>query len=177
MAQGVRGVVLGSALAAHEHLVPLVAKGLAAVSLDRACADDSLLRDFVSLDNHLAAAMAIAHLVALGHRHIAFVSAPVPSMNRLTRQERAQAACDRSGATLHVDTGTSDGDYTESEMAEMGRKAAPKVLKDPHPECTSIVGVNDMVAIGLLAGIRQAGIGIPREVSVVGFDGVFLANT
>lgn len=176
MAQGVRGVILGSALAAHEHLVPLVAQGLAAVSLDRASADDGLLRDFVSVDNHLAAAMAIDHLVALGHRHIAFVSAPVPSMNRLARLEGAQAACDRAGATLHVYTGTSDGDYSESEMAELGRNASSKLLNDLHPQCTALVGVNDMVAIGLLAGIRQAGISVPEAVSVVGIDGIFLGE-
>lgn len=176
MAQGVRGVILGSALAAHEHLVPLVAQGLAAVSLDRASSTDGLLRDFVSVDNRLAAAMAIEHLVALGHRDIAFISAPMQSMNRLARQEGAQAACDRAGASLYVYTGTSDGDYTETEMAELGARAAAAVHRDLHPQCTAFVGVNDMVAIGLLAGLRQAGVNVPEEVSVVGIDGIFLGE-
>ena len=176
MAQGVRGVILGSALTTLEHLVPLVEQGLPAVSLDRSSADDGLRRDFVSVDNHLAAAMAIDHLLALGHRHIGFVSAPVPSVNRLARQAGAQSACDRAGATLHVYTGASNDEYSESEMAELGFQASHAVLRELHPQCTALVGVNDMVAIGLLAGIRRANFEVPAAISVVGIDGIFLGE-
>ena len=41
---------------------------------------------------------------------------------------------------------------------------------------TALVGVNDMVAIGLLAGARQVGKRVPEDVSVVGIDGIFLGD-
>lgn len=175
MAQGVRGVILGSALAASEHLVPLIGQGLAAVCLDHASAEDGLLRDFVSMDNRLAGSLAVEHLLALGHRRIAFISAPARSVNRQARQDGAQAACDRVGATLHLQLGNADGDYSESEMAELGRRAALELVV-ARADITAFVGVNDMVAIGLVAGLRQCGQQVPRHKSVVGIDGLFLGQ-
>jgi DNA-binding LacI/PurR family transcriptional regulator len=175
LAQGIKGVILGSALAAHEHLVPLINKGMAVVSLDRACTSDELLRDLVSVDNELAGAMAVDHLTSLGHRHIAFVNAPAQSVNRLARQEGAQQACDRAGATLQLHVSKTEGGYNESEMAEMGRAAA-RSLRASNSPATAFIGVNDMVAIGLLAGMREAHLQVPKEVSVIGIDGVFLGE-
>lgn len=175
LAQGVRGVILGSALVAHQHLVPLVEQGLAAVSLDRASAADGMLRDFVSIDNHLAAALAVDHLIGLGHREIAFVSAPAQSVNRLARLEGARAACARAGAVLGEFVGQTHGQYDETGMAELGRLAANELLVSGN-RYTALVGVNDMVAIGLLAGARQSGKRVPEDVSVVGIDGIFLGD-
>jgi DNA-binding LacI/PurR family transcriptional regulator len=175
MAQGVRGVILGSALAAHEHLLPLLTQGLVAVSLDHGSATDGLLRDFVSVDNRLAGDMAAHHLCSLGHRHIAFVSAPAKSMNRLARFHGAKAACEQAGATLELYVGTPDGDYSESEMVELGRLAAHQLLA-AGSAASAFIGVNDMVAIGLLAGLRQCGRQVPSQASVIGIDGLFLGD-
>lgn len=175
LAQGVRGVILGSALVAHEHLIPLVDQGLAAVSLDRASASDGILRDFVSVDNHLAASMAIDHLISLGHRKIAFVNGPARSANRVARLAGAREACARGGAELCEFVGQTNGEYNEGEMAELGRSAARELLAGPS-RSTALVGVNDMVAIGLLAGVRQSGKRVPEDLSVVGIDGIFLGD-
>lgn len=175
MAQGIKGVILGSVLAAHEHLVPLVARGMAVVSLDRACTSDELRRDVVSVDNHLAGAMAAEHLISLGHRHIAFINAPPDSVNRLARQAGAQQACERAGVTLQVHISSPDGGYDESEMAEMGRAAA-RALRAQGSRATAFIGVNDMVTMGLLAGLREAHLQVPGDVSVIGIDGVFLGE-
>ena len=112
MSQG-SGVILGSALAAPEHLLPLVDDGLAAVSLDRAQVSDGLVRDFVSVDNRLAGSMAVDYLIGLGHRHIAFVSAPAKSMNRIARVEGKGRLRTRR-TTLDVHIGAVDADYTEA---------------------------------------------------------------
>ena len=175
LAQGIKGVILGSALSAYEHLIPLVENGMALVSLDRASTTDQVRRDLVSVDNRLAGSMAVDHLTAQGHRHIAFVSAPALSMNRLARLEGARLACERAGATLYLHVGSPDGDYDESEMAELGRAAA-HALRASHPNATAFVGVNDMVAIGLLAGLRDSGLNVPDQASVIGIDGIFLGE-
>lgn len=173
MAQGVKGVILGSALLDHEHLIPLFEQGLAAVSLDRVSAADGLLRDFVSVDNHLAAVMVVEHLIGLGHRHISFVSAPVQSLNRIARLDGARQTCQRLGAELNVVTGSDFGAYDESEMSEIGQLAARSLIRARCPS-TAYVGVNDMLAIGLLAGLQQSGLQVPTEVSVMGIDGIYL---
>ena len=73
LAQGVQGVILGSSLQAQEHLVPLIERGLAVVSLDRTAQHAPLTMDYVSLDNHRAGAMAAEHLLSLGHTDIVYV--------------------------------------------------------------------------------------------------------
>jgi DNA-binding LacI/PurR family transcriptional regulator len=173
MAQGIKGVILGSALQANEHLVPLVEQGLAAVSLDRTSAADGPLRDFVSVDNHQAAVLVMEHLIGQGHRHITFVGASVQSLNRVARLEGARAACERLGAELNVVVGSGFGGYDESEMAEIGQMAARSLVQDNCPS-TAYVGVNDMLAVGLLAGLQQSGLKVPTDVSVMGIDGIYL---
>lgn len=175
MAQGVRGVILGAALIAQEHLVPLIGQGLAAVSLDRDSVSDGLLRDSVSVDNARAGAMAVEHLAGLGHKAVTFVTTPSKSVNRVARQEGVQAACARAGVDFDVFVGSTDGDYSENEMAELGFSAG-LALYDKRKTATALIGVNDLISIGLLAGLRKAGVAVPRQMSVIGIDGLFLGN-
>ncbi len=176
MAQGVRGVILGAALQSQDHMLPLIKQGLAAVSLDRGTASDNLLRDSVSVDNAQAGAMAVEHLAGLGHRRITFVTAPFTSVNRVARLEGAKAACERAGVKFDVHIGLADGDYSENEMADLGCAAAIEVHAKNGSGPTALIGVNDMVAIGLLAGLRRCGIDVPQQMSVMGIDGLFLGN-
>lgn len=63
----------------------------------------------------------------------------------------------------------------ELEMAELGREAALAM----HAEgcaATGYVAMNDMLAIGLMAGLRQCGLRIPEDVSVIGIDDLFLGQ-
>ncbi len=175
MAQGVRGVILGAALMAQEHLEPLIGQGLAAVSLDRDSVSDGLLRDSVSVDNARAGSMAVEHLVGLGHRAITFVNAPFKSVNRIARQDGVMAACARAGVAFDVFVGSTETDYSENEMTELGYSAAV-ALQGKRKSSTALIGVNDLVSIGLLAGLRKAGVDVPAQKSVIGIDGLFLGN-
>ena len=175
MAQGVRGVILASALQMHEHLMPLVDQGLAIVSLDRASTTDGVLRDYVSVDNHAAAVLAAEHLIEQGHQHITFVGAPATSMNRVARVEGARDACSRAGITMEVFVGAPQANYNENEMVELGRFCADTLVRT-NCRSTAFIGVNDMLAIGLLAGMRQRGRNVPSDVSVVGIDGLSLGE-
>lgn len=175
LAQGIKGAILGSALHEEEHLKPLVANGLAVVSLDRGLAADGLARDFVSVDNHRTGELAVEHLAGLGHRHITFVSAAKQSLNRVARQAGARAAAERLGVELAVWLGDAQANYDEGEMSEVGRIAASALTCSRSPS-TAFIGVNDMLAIGLLAGLQQSGLRVPEQVSVVGIDGIYLGG-
>jgi DNA-binding LacI/PurR family transcriptional regulator len=173
LAQGVQGVILGSSLQAQEHLVPLIERGLAVVSLDRTAQHAPLTMDYVSLDNHRAGAMAAEHLLALGHQDIAYVSAPLRSVSRLARVEGARQACAARNVrfTEHVrDVKTGQ---TEMEMAELGR-AAGIDLHASGCSATGYIAMNDMLAIGLLSGLRLCNLRVPQDVSVMGVDDMFL---
>jgi DNA-binding LacI/PurR family transcriptional regulator len=175
MAQGVRGVILGSSLQAQEHLAPLVEGGLAAVSFDRTAQHAALPMDYVSLDNHRAGAIAAGHLIGLGHHDIAYVSAPLRSVNRNARLEGAREASARHGAHFEVHVGDVAAGQADMEMAELGRAAAI-ALHQKACSTTGYVAMNDMLAIGLIAGLRQCGRRVPEDVSVVGIDDLFLGQ-
>lgn len=175
MAQGIQGVILGSSLQAQEHLGPMIRNGLAAVCFDRTAQHAELPIDYVSLDNRSAGAMAAEHLMSLGHREIAYVSAPLHSVNRIARLEGAREACQRAGVRFEVHTQEVALGQSEMEMAEIGRTAA-LALHEKRTHATGIVAMNDMLAIGLLAGLRQSGRRVPEDVSVIGIDDMFLGQ-
>ncbi len=172
LAQGVQGVILGSSLQAQEHLVPLIERGLAVVSLDRTAQDAPLHMDYVSLDNHRAGAMAAEHLLSLGHIDIAYVSAPLRSVSRVARLEGARQACAARNVRFTEHIRDVKAGQTEMEMAELGRAAGVE-LHASGCSASGYIAMNDMLAIGLLSGLRLCGLRVPRDVSVMGIDDIF----
>ena len=173
MAQGVRGMVIGSALQAQAHLAPLVQQGLAVVGFDRTDPDGPLRMDCVSVDNARAGGLAAEHLLALGHRHIVYVTAPLQSVNRSARMDGVRRACTAAGVQLEVFTGATIAGQAEMEMAALGHAAALE-LQARTCLATGYIAMNDMVAIGLLSGLRQCLRRVPEEISVMGIDDLFL---
>jgi DNA-binding LacI/PurR family transcriptional regulator len=105
---------------------------------------------------------AIDHLAGLGHRAIAHVDGgTMPGADERRRGYRA--AMRRHGLTGHIQVLA--GDYTE----EAGARAARELLAgDELP--TAIVAGNDRSAHGLLATFVRAGVAVPGDVSIVGYD-------
>ncbi|HEX6682215.1 MAG TPA: LacI family DNA-binding transcriptional regulator [Candidatus Limnocylindrales bacterium] len=65
--------------------------------------------------------------------------------------------------------------FGDRDAAGLGRAAAHELLREPDPP-TAIVAINDMCALGVCAGIRDAGLRVGADVSVVGFDDIVLAD-
>lgn len=175
LTQGVKGIILGSALQAQEHLAPLIRQGMAVVSFDRTALQEPLTMDYVSLDNFRAGAMAAEHLIALGHRHIVYVSAPLRAVSRTARLEGARDVCAMNNVVFETHIRDVTPGQTEMEMAELGRTSGIAL----HTNCTQATGfiaMNDMLAIGLLAGLRQCRLRVPEDVSVMGIDDMFLGT-
>ena len=131
MAQGVRGVVIGSALQAQEHLAPLIERGLAVVSFDRTAQEAPWNMDYVSVDNHRCGELAAEHLLALGHRDIVYVTAPLRSVSRGARLEGVRKACTAAGARLHVHIGDIPNGQIEMEMAALGPQRRDRAASRP----------------------------------------------
>lgn len=178
-ADGIRGIVLCSSLPSLEHLMPLVEHGLAIVAFDRtAQAGDPAGLVNISIDNVIGTALATRHLLDLGHRRLAFVSGALGSINRRERHRGFRDALSDAGfdpETGVVWSGAVAGRYGDRDVAELGRTAAHELLAAADPP-TGILAINDMCALGVCAGVRDTGRIVGRDVSVVGFDDIDLAN-
>ena len=178
LAHGVRGVIVISSLVDERHFESAVQRGLVMVSYDRRATPGAASAiDHVSVDNFEAAQLATEHLIAQGHQRLAFVTAAGQTMSRSEKMRGFFAAAEAAGlreSARVIDGSTSSG-YGDSEMADVGRLLAARIAKD-RKRPTGVVAVNDMLAFGLLAGFRDAGLAVPADVSVVGMDGLFLSS-
>jgi DNA-binding LacI/PurR family transcriptional regulator len=104
---------------------------------------------------------ATRHLLDLGHRRIAMISGPPEWPCCRARLDGYRAAMDAAGATPLVRVSTL---YVEG-----GLRDARELLRLPEPP-TAIFAANDLQALGVYEAARQAGVRIPEELSVVGFD-------
>ena len=113
----------------------------------------------VLVDNRAAARDATEHLLALGHRRIAFVEGPPGLHTSVHRRQGFDAAIAAAGAEAVVLPGGFE--------FEAGAAAAEQLVADV-PD--AVLAVNDEVAIGLLTGLRRSGVDVPGQVSVAGMD-------
>jgi DNA-binding LacI/PurR family transcriptional regulator len=177
LAHGVRGVIVISSLVDEEHFESAVQRGLVMVSYDRRATPGAASAiDHVSVDNFEAAHLAATHLIAHGHKRLAFVTASGQTMSRSEKMRGFFAAAEGAGlrAGARVIDGSTNSEYGDSEMADVGRLLAKRIAADRRRP-TGLVAVNDLLAFGLLAGFREAGLAVPADVSIVGMDGLFLS--
>ncbi|WP_413250097.1 LacI family DNA-binding transcriptional regulator [Sinomonas flava] len=117
--------------------------------------------DVVAGDDELGARLATEHLIGLGHRRIGHLTGRSgPGAHRRRGYEAAMAAAGLAPAVTGEDGGTSEED---------GYAAACDLL-DGTAGVTAIVAGNDVMAVGALAALRERGLSVPAEVSLVGHD-------
>lgn len=118
---------------------------------------------FVDTDQAQGARLATEHLLELGHETVWHVTGPAESYSAERRREAWQATLEAAGRT------TPDvifGDWS----AESGYRAGVQLRE--RDDVTAVFAANDQMAIGLVRAFREAGLDIPDDVSVVGFDGL-----
>lgn len=119
----------------------------------------------IAIDNMGGSASMVRHLISLGHRRIAFIRGPERNSDAWERLRGYRSEMTREGA--YDPALEFPGDFTE----EGGREAARNALTlDPRP--TAIFAANDSMAIGTLSALYEAGLGVPGDVAVAGFDDV-----
>ena len=123
----------------------------------------------VTLDNRLAAATMTRHLLDLGHRRIALIKGPQASPLTQERLAGYQDALQQAGIDFDPNL-LFDGDFT----LQAGYEAARKILAQPHPP-TAVFCENDETAIGAMQAIKEAGLQIPQDMSLAGFDDIAFA--
>jgi DNA-binding LacI/PurR family transcriptional regulator len=124
-----------------------------------------------SVNQEAGARMVVEHLIQRGHRRILHVAGP-PDWNDAQLRLRAykaelQAAGLPSAPPLF-------GDWTADSGFEIGRALTSDMASSPHSELpfTAVFSSNDQMALGLIHAFRAAGLDVPRDVSIVGFDDI-----
>ncbi|OQW97038.1 MAG: hypothetical protein BWK77_02820 [Verrucomicrobia bacterium A1] len=161
------GVILVGGLS-DELALAYRAKGVPVVLVDKQVAGADI--PSVVPDNRGGAAECARHLVQLGHRKIAFLGArrdPVVT----ARFEGMTGVLAAAGASFN-DRDFIEGDYEiEPARRAMKRYLAENARRLP----TAVFAINDEAAIGALRALREAGLKVPGDVSVAGFDDIVLA--
>lgn len=142
-------------------------KGIPVVLVDRATGTEF---SGVGVDDFAGGKMAAAHLVELGHRRIGFIGGPesLSQVHNRLRAARAVLANHPDIQLLVFPTAALD--------VEAGRRAADEVLALPaHLRPTACICANDLIAIGFLQGMVAAGVSVPAEMAIVGYDDIVFA--
>lgn len=128
----------------------------------------------IELDHDQAAHLALSHLKSLGHRHIAFIKGQAFSSDTKLRWE----AIERTARDLQIE-------IDESLVAQLqspepgpgpGQEVTRELIHKKHP-FTAIFAFNDVTAIGAISALREAGLRVPKDISVLGFDDIMSAST
>ena len=116
------------------------------------------------VDHTLGGRMAARTLLAHGHRAIAVIAGPAQLEDSVARMEGFMAELQESG----IDTAAipvHPGDFSPA-----GGWAAAKALVDARQQCTALFCANDEMAVGALSYFQEAGIRVPHDLSVLGYD-------
>jgi DNA-binding LacI/PurR family transcriptional regulator len=181
----VDGLLLYSLVADDPLVTASLGRRLPMVVIDSPAPGDLALTDrcgFVGIDERAAAEGAVGHLMELGHRRLGVLSLRVSAgSHQGPAGEAAQA-----GATASVARGRLDGARSAAETAgldwpavaveqcqisdvESGRAGAHAVL-DRAPGTTAIFALSDPLALGARLAAGERGLGVPGDLSIVGFD-------
>jgi LacI family transcriptional regulator len=161
--QKLRGVILLPPISENDELTRALDEvGCAYIRVSYAQLDDPA-RMLITNDRQAVGEVA-QYLVSLGHRRIGYVAGPAGFLSAQQRREGFLEALERHGIKIPPEL-IVQGGYTY----ESGLAAGEQLLaRSPRP--TAIFASNDEMAAGVYRAADQMGLGIPRDLSVVGFD-------
>ena len=164
----VDGVVLVATSYKSEHLRQIVGGGLPVVVVDRELED--LHCDVVIADNLSVGQRATRYLLEIGHQVIACITGPsdiTPSSERVRGYHQALEAAGLQYQAELLEPGNFQADGGYSAMRKL-------LAKNPRP--TGVFACNDIMAIGALRAIGEAGLKVPQDIAIVGVDNIPLAE-
>ncbi len=161
----VSGVVFAGGLYAqrdspHQHYQRLVELALPVVLVNASIDDLPFPR--VSCDDMVASEQALAHLISLGHTEIGLLLGPADHVPSERKLQAAQSYAARVGIDL-PDHRIMHSLYS----LESGQAAATRLLRTG---VTGIICASDPLALGAVRAVRRAGLSVPADISVIGYD-------
>ncbi|MQA03090.1 MAG: substrate-binding domain-containing protein [Streptosporangiales bacterium] len=166
-AEQLAGVVLAPARQSNRGLEVLVGQGIPVVTVDRRLRDGPV--DSVVVNNHKAAKDATKHLIDRGRRRIGIVAGLLSTTTGARRLAGYKAALKQAGIELDEEL-VAKADF----RLEGGYQAAKQLLDRGRPD--AVFASNNLMTIGTLQALAEAGVAIPDDVAVVGFDDISWAT-
>lgn len=166
--QRVRGVLVSPYRDINPRLARLREHEIPAVLVDRFSGDGRF--SSVSVDNVAGGRMAAEHLVAIGRTRIAYVGGPFELRQVTDRLAGARIAIEEA---THADIEVLP---TEALTVEEGIAAGRRIAERRFDRPDAVFAANDLVALGLLQAFVGAGIRVPQDVALIGFDDISFAG-
>ena len=124
----------------------------------------------VGVDDRAAAYQAVSYLIQQGHRKIAVLGGPATSYPSMMRRQGAQQAMEDTGIRFEDKLyGLSNYDFESAYHAMNGLLAR-------RAEFTALFAMSDVIAFGAIRALVSAGLRVPEDVSVIGFDGITMSR-
>jgi LacI family transcriptional regulator len=167
--QRVQGILVTPLDPEAEHLAAVARRGTPVVIVDRTTRDDSLCS--VAVDDVLGGLLAVEHLLDRGHERIAYVGGPESIGQVRDRLQGARGAASAAGAPALTVIGT------DATTVREGRMAGERLLGLPRGKRpTAAFCANDLLALGLLQHVVGAGLDVPDDLAIVGYDDIYFAG-
>ncbi|OEG62473.1 MAG: hypothetical protein BHK79_10400 [Halanaerobium sp. MDAL1] len=121
---------------------------------------------WVDTDNQLGAYQAVDYLIKKGHKKIATITGPLNLVAGKYRLEGYLQALKENNLQLNEDW------IIESDFTEKGAHLAAKNLIKDYNEISAVFAANDLMALGIIKSLKDAGIRIPEDLSLIAFDSI-----
>jgi LacI family transcriptional regulator len=165
----VQGVLVTPVSEDHQDLQALRDRGIPVVLLDHVSEDSGECS--VGVDDVAGGNLAVTHLLGRGHDRITFVSGPLTlrqCQDRLAGARAAMSQADRDPSALNI-----------IEVASLnvtrGRRAGEQILAS-RGSATAVFCGNDLLALGVLQAAIRAGVRVPDDLAIVGYDDIDFAG-
>lgn len=160
----VDGLVLATALRSYPLLDKLIDSRVPVVLVNRTIDESGI--SMVAGDDHQGMGLAVKHLADLGHEKIAFVGAALSASTGFNRYQYFMAWMHSLGLSVDEELLA----FTPWFSKQNGADACAELL-ERGKKFTAIVAASDMIALGCYKALRDRGLDVPGDVSVVGYNG------
>jgi len=164
LAEQMAGVIITPSSEAETDLGPLLDRGVPVVAVDRRLTQHDV--DTVVGDNVRGARLAIEHLLQSGCRRIACITGPTQTTTARERLEGYRQAITAAGLPVAEELVV-----VENFKEDGGYDGAQRLLRLPRPPDGLFVA-NNLMTVGAIEAIVDAGVEVPRQLLVVGFDDI-----
>ncbi len=153
----------------RDFLLRLRAQKVPVILVDYAVPTEDI--DAILVDNVDGIMRTAKHLAELGHRRVAYISGTIDSLSSQERRHGFDLARTAYGFVVEPELVEECPESISGGFEAMQRILARRAAKRP----TAVIAYNDMVAIGAMDAIKQHGLAIPADMSIVGFDDISLS--
>jgi LacI family transcriptional regulator len=141
--------------------------GLPIVFVDRVTRDGEKFSSALT-DNSKGASVATDYLIGLGHKKIAMISGPLTTTPGKKRADGFRQSLKKASITPRY--------FIESDFSEAGGYAAMSALLETDEAPTAVFTANNLMTIGALHALRDKGVRVPDQISIIGFDDLDFAE-